>query len=638
MNLKVYLFAIAFLSVFSVKAGHLLGGQLNYEYLGSDSFKVTLNLSYDYDNTWYSPTGGGNADTNAVIAVYSGPNKVYMTKFVLSLDSIDTVETTIQSRCGSTSVGRKQLKFSYSGGKYLEPFQADYTLAYFRCCRDTDNYTNIEDDGDGYGAGLALTATIPMGKDNDTPVFDADYPTFMCLDSAMTFDFSATDADADSIAYELVDVTSGGGLYAFAADPDKSSSPYYQPDFETINYSAGYSGTNPFGTGSATIDSLTGQLTLNSSIEGMFVLKVIAKEYRDGVYLGASSNDFSIEVVSCETIENSSGINTDLGFEDGYCGLEVEFPEITQEDIVHIAWNFGDTMSAGDTSSLVAPSYTYPEFGSYNLMLVLGKEDTACYDTITKVINVAEANFDFDIVAAYNDTCNPSILVAGIEPSDVGASYTFEFEGDSTLGGTFFFIDSARHVVDIVAEIIDSNGCKYDETASFTNPYAVRADIIVWPLEDHYLGDTLTIFNQFYQDTPHHNWEVSGQTFNGIGMTVLHSETGTYLATLEVHDDSLRCYDYDTVSYTILSNVPTDVQSLTDQLVIYPSLFDEVLNVDQTGTQTSIQILDLNGRVVLQQMLTEGKNVIGTSNLSKGSYIIYIENGKERFTKQIIKQ
>jgi hypothetical protein len=56
------------------------------------------------------------------------------------------------------------------------------------------------------GSGMSVTATIPdpaLAANNNSPVFNNYPPTAFCVSFPINFDHSATDADGDSLVYEI---------------------------------------------------------------------------------------------------------------------------------------------------------------------------------------------------------------------------------------------------------------------------------------------------------------------------------------------------------------------------------------------------------------------------------------------------
>jgi hypothetical protein len=81
------------------------------------------------------------------------------------------------------------------------------------------------------------------------------------------------------------------------------------------------------------------------------------------------------------------------------------------------------------------------------------------------------------------------------------------------------------------------------------------------------------------------------------------------------------------------TNISTDIETVQSLNVVslYPNPASEMLTLElegsSTGSEISIyQIFDLQGKLVLNGVLNQGKNLVNISALSKGSYVIRTEN------------
>ncbi len=86
----------------------------------------------------------------------------------------------------------------------------------------------------------------------------------------------ATDAQGDSIVYELIPAREGGG----------SSS------LTNIPYTAGYSALQPFGGTGTSLNATTGLLQASPQQAGQFVMAMRVKDYRQGVLVGYCERDW----------------------------------------------------------------------------------------------------------------------------------------------------------------------------------------------------------------------------------------------------------------------------------------------------------------------------------------------------------
>ena len=124
---------------------------------------------------------------------------------------------------------------------------------------------------------------------NSDPVFNFFPPLFICVNQPFSFNHSATDANGDSLVYSLY-------------QPYNNPVPTFTNNtvtFTPITYVGGYSSTNPLGAGPFSINSSTGLLTGTPGTLGQFVVGVMVKEYRNGVYIGQTIRDFQFNVLNC---------------------------------------------------------------------------------------------------------------------------------------------------------------------------------------------------------------------------------------------------------------------------------------------------------------------------------------------------
>ncbi|HEX8331199.1 MAG TPA: M4 family metallopeptidase, partial [Segetibacter sp.] len=81
------------------------------------------------------------------------------------------------------------------------------------------------------------------------------------------------------------------------------------------------------------------------------------------------------------------------------------------------------------------------------------------------------------------------------------------------------------------------------------------------------------------------------------------------------------------------TGVETIIKDVPKGISIFPNPADEFINVELT-TKAKVKLLDLNGRVVLEQQCNTGLNRINTRKFSKGMYVLLIVgNGKSTTSK-----
>jgi hypothetical protein len=105
-------------------------------------------------------------------------------------------------------------------------------LVYERCCRN-GTINNLNNPGN---QGATYTATIPPTNAyrNSSPVFNKFPPTFICANSPLSFDNSATDLNGDSLVYSLCTPNDG------ASQSDPAPTTPNNPPYFPISWQAPY--------------------------------------------------------------------------------------------------------------------------------------------------------------------------------------------------------------------------------------------------------------------------------------------------------------------------------------------------------------------------------------------------------------
>ena len=123
---------------------------------------------------------------------------------------------------------------------------------------------------------MTLHTHIATEFQNAGPGFNKDIPCMAFVGVPFSFDASATDADGDSLVYELKTPFAGGSL----ASPQPI--PASPPPFEIVSYILPqFSEGNMLGGNSSfTIDPETGEMTAIPVFEGKFQTGYLVKEFK----------------------------------------------------------------------------------------------------------------------------------------------------------------------------------------------------------------------------------------------------------------------------------------------------------------------------------------------------------------------
>jgi gliding motility-associated-like protein len=379
---KLFFLILFFTPVLSF-ATHIVGGEVYYKKLTGNNYEIKLIVYRDCQN------GVPPFDDPASIGFFdAGTNVLVSDLFVSTADSVD-VPDAVNNPCFVAPVNICYKKATYTFTVNLPPNSNGYLISYQRCCRN-NSISNILQPG---ATGASYVASIPGSAfpiNTANPVYTNFPPTYICLGFPLVFDHSATDADGDSLVYELCTPLDGGTV----ADP--LPQPPNNPPYQAITFnSPPYSVTNMLnglpGGAPLAINSQTGQLTATPTTLGQFVVGVCVREYRNGIYLSTTRRDFQFNVILCPSLLVAD-FNAQTNSIITLCGSFVANFVNNSFGASTYQWNFGDPTSVNDTSTAFAPSYIYPDTGVYPITLIaFSNFGVGCADTTTGFVYVRPA-------------------------------------------------------------------------------------------------------------------------------------------------------------------------------------------------------------------------------------------------------
>jgi len=238
-----------------------------------------------------------------------------------------------------------------------------YYVSFQRCCRNNTivNLLNPLSTGENIWTNITDTS---ITKNNSSPIFNQLPPNFLCTNTELVFDHSATDPDGDSLSYEFFHPFTG----ATSFDPRPECDEYEEAPFSKIDFGTGYTynvaiPSNPV----VSLNSKTGELRLTPTLTGQFVIGIMVKEFRNGQLMGATRRDFQFNVQNCVFETTSAFVNPSVN-----CNREVFFTNNSQNADSYF-WDFGDSTTIADTSNTSDAYYRYPGAGTYKVKLVAAK-------------------------------------------------------------------------------------------------------------------------------------------------------------------------------------------------------------------------------------------------------------------------
>ncbi len=300
---KLFIALLLLLGVTSARATHIVGGELELQYLGTSSaysHRINMNLYFD------DISGNrGAADADVVVYIFRKRDNAFETRVIIPQVSDGLISYT-NSACASGSLRTRLLRYSIEvtfPNYFNDP--EGYYMVWERCCRN-GAISNINFPG-AAGSTFWLEFAAPWQSNrqfvNSTPSFGIAKGDYICINNPFSFDFSAKDADGDSLVYSLATPLNG---FSTAAIPDPSRSDAVRSGpYPLINWGSGFSASNTIpGPQPLRVNAKTGLLTVTASTVGLYVLSVLVEEYRRtpgkaAVRIGQVRRDFQLQVIDC---------------------------------------------------------------------------------------------------------------------------------------------------------------------------------------------------------------------------------------------------------------------------------------------------------------------------------------------------
>ena len=372
-------------------ATHIVGGELNYRCLGNDNYEISLTVFRDCYN------GVPLFDNPASVGVFDSSNSL-ITNLQINFTSDDTLQTILTDSCLTIPTDICVHRTTYIDTVSLPFIAGGYQLAYQRCCRNVTIVNLFMPTSTGATFYTFISEAALLGC-NSNSVFNQWPPVFICNGVPINFDHSATDADGDSLVYELCTPFRG----AQVGNPQPN--PPNPPPYDSVTWQSGYFAGNMLG-GNAplSIDAQTGLLTGTPVAVGQYVVGVCVKEYRNGVLISETKRDFQYNVLNCSSIYDASFSTPDVICD----GFEVTFTR-NNPFATDAFWDFGVAGTNSDTSILNNPTFTFPDTGTYIVTLSSGGNHP-CADTFSKAISIYGNAISWDVMIDYN-ACEDSTVL-----------------------------------------------------------------------------------------------------------------------------------------------------------------------------------------------------------------------------------
>ncbi|MCF8414799.1 MAG: gliding motility-associated C-terminal domain-containing protein [Crocinitomicaceae bacterium] len=398
MKIKTLLFLLVFFFSFQIKASHIVGGEIYYDSLGNNMYRVTIELFRDCLNST-TPF-----DNPIEYTVFLADGTIYST-FTIALPTPEILPIVYDDPCVTPPSDICIERAVYTQIITLPLNATGYYISYQRCCW-ANNIQNIVSPGDN---GITLTTFVPgtglVTLPNNAARFNDYPPLVLCANSTLNFDHAATDIDGDSLVYFLCPPLLGGSIANVIPDPE-TAAPY-----APITWDVGFSNALPLGPGSSvTIDSETGMMAFTPSLLGNFAIGVCVQEYRNGIQINEKMRTFGYRVVSCniqEPLEVSLVGPPNLIEDCGFSGFIVTRDDTTTNLAVQIFLS-GNAINGVDYTflpdTLILPQGVFTDTIGFTPLFDLLTEGTetvvfnivianpcnGSFDTTTTIVNIID--------------------------------------------------------------------------------------------------------------------------------------------------------------------------------------------------------------------------------------------------------
>lgn len=290
-SIRNLLVALTILMGFSGQATHIIGGDIQYEYLGNNRYYVKLVIYRQSASPVGLPATTNVYVTSSTCGI-STSVPVTRTAQYLAPGAFDCIQQ-------SSTVFRPEVNVyetTVSNPLTLATHCSDYKLFWF----DGNRPNGITNIGNGTNSGIywfyfeaELNNRVGIGT-NSSPVFDTDPIAYYCANSFINYSQSASEPDGDSLLYTLIDPREKRGLAANVVNV-----PYVQPNFSAQNPIT-CSQAHPY-----QMDPRNGNISFEAIVGGeVSVVAMRVDEYRfDSTYffwekVGSSNREIQVVIAS----------------------------------------------------------------------------------------------------------------------------------------------------------------------------------------------------------------------------------------------------------------------------------------------------------------------------------------------------
>ena len=359
---------------------HIKGGEIHYTYLGPsttqagyDRYELRLRLFISCQST------SGQLENTVVLGIYRTADNSSVDLVTAYISRSQIISLQSPSPCIINPSPVCYWIREYTVVEELPKDPQGYMVIFQRCCR-IDGIRNISPNinvGASYFCQIQGTNSIGSAGINSNPDFGIKDTVLICQGKRFKLDYSAADAEGDSLSYEFAP-----GYYGGSTNNAIVTNPGSPATWIPLSYASGYGGSRPMGAG-VTINRATGLISGVAPAGGDYVVCVLVKEYRAGLLVSAHRKDFIIHIDDkCDfpSADLDPSYITCNGFDFSFHN------EAASSPLIHnYYWDFGVAGSLTDTSTLAKPTFTFPDTGIYTVKMYVNKDEPCTDSTSTQM-------------------------------------------------------------------------------------------------------------------------------------------------------------------------------------------------------------------------------------------------------------
>lgn len=401
-----------------LSASHFFGGELYYECIGNDTFKIYSTI---YQNCGESNDSPFDFDPASKLNIFDCDNNLIYSENMSYVDvALDTIAVPVFDSCQvipSSICIHYRIRHDFV---HLPFKEGGYFLSFQKCCLGDEviNILNPEEIGLNLSIHISENALLTC---NNSPKFNDFPPVFFCLNTSFSFVHNATDIDNDTIAYKVTVPLKGPDFFNVNANPPVS------PPFLSLDLADGYTENTLLGENSSfQVDANSGVINGIPKNEGLFMIGVSATDYRNGQILSSSERVLVYSVQECEkSIKSNFTLMED-------CNVGLIQTQNLSENACKYLWTFKEDENSEENFEAFVESE-----GNYTLSLIAESLNN-CKDTSSILVNVEfpcgfeEVQASFQVLISQEEICRGEIVEI-ITPLCSNYEYTWTPQPDIGL-------------------------------------------------------------------------------------------------------------------------------------------------------------------------------------------------------------